>query len=1377
MAEKSGWEPYVRNQKKVQRRRIKKKWAVPATVKGEKPSIKPGSNRLPGDTTVPKRKKSFGQRLIEGGIVGVTLGEEQAAKGRKVLWGRENPTEAQLGLALATRRISGLVSQTGKAAGPVVGAAGKVTSNIGRALNGKKILKGTTGVKRARAARVAKLKRAKKPTAAQKVKIAAREVKYTATKPKAAAKHRYSKTQRQARRVGRVEKAAALGTTGAGAAAVAQGGLFAGETAKATVDDPGKMVNTTKRVAAAMPSAVVGIAADLGLAAKTGSTAPLKGQLEQQKNYWKALTDVTDPKVSDAEKKRILQEDLGFVPVITGALAGGAAIKPLRAARPKTPRAVKKSKKLQSKAKAETKTIRKIRHKQEKGPVADAELAQLRDAEARRQAVKKKIEKPTTRKVRKQQRTKATKDQAVVRDRAINVFAAETKHAKGENKLGKNFKDLNEKPLAPHTTVAESAQLVFDASIPLNNPARARQIARQMMNGMDKSAPNYRVYKAIADNPERLNDPQMHQLYNQLKRASESQTADRAVTHRDGTVVAETTQKYVTPARRQGVPMPEEAIPHALRGKTKVKPRKYQNAEKAIRKGEVQPLRKRVERLRAQAAILQAERPDRAKILRNRAKRYEAKAKELEAPINLKRQASALERQAAKTADPAKAKALRAKAKRVRKQSLDADNALAREFTETVQKNLREAGDPEPIFLRQVDATDEGALNVRNDWRGGRIPAKSKRRTGSLAEQGRQAFAPETVLDNLWKGRLGIEITRHVDDFVRDHRVVDGPVTGAKGRKMLEEGQIPQGSAFLPLQEVKRAFQRGAWDEAAGLLDDSVRAAQRNADLEPGKKYYVVQREAMEEFFAQMEPLGPTLRTAKAINASTSIALLGFNTGWLFFQHFASPMAMAIGRTNPKRWARVIRALPEYRKWSEKDRAYFKSEFGGTVGEVFDARSLNASLSPDTVHRSSRALRVAMSGGGAKFWEFMKKGGPLIAENRKFEAQIRLLTALYDTDKLINPTRVTKLGVSTARLTDTIRKHMDEMEGMTLTQAREHYAKHPKLMREIANGVDDSLGNWNAMTRKERLAASTTLVFYPFIRFSLRWALKTMPKNHPIKYAILLNLAQSNAMELEALLGSEPGFFNEWGQVVTHSGPDGEPEKGINLARAVPGGNAIIESVGGRQGITGLLRAAQPTANIGINALMQTDPMTGEKVNQFRKESEGGSGRTLDETFRFILGQLVGLPAPLRTVGEKIEGKERGVLSKAFREIEDRPEGATRYLIPEPLTDFETEKVSAALARLTNLYYGGTEAKTPDAAKQAIADWKLVKPHLSKPVADELSEKFGGKDGDKGIFLPALQYRSKKKVIKKKSSGGLIVLGGSSSGSSRSSSSGLKVLR
>jgi len=171
------------------------------------------------------------------------------------------------------------------------------------------------------------------------------------------------------------------------------------------------------------------------------------------------------------------------------------------------------------------------------------------------------------------------------------------------------------------------------------------------------------------------------------------------------------------------------------------------------------------------------------------------------------------------------------------------------------------------------------------------------------------------------------------------------------------------------------------------------------------------------------------------------------------------------------------------------------------------------------------------------------------------------------------------------------------LKGLPLSKQLDYWAEHPKVVERYGQYLDDMLGNWTALTQNERVA-SQLVIFYPFLRMSLRWTFKAFPQHHPLRAAAGYWLGQQNANELKKLLHGDPAFFTQWGMVPLHLGP-GETSL-MDLSRIAPGSNALIEALGGSNAPEGpwgakALRIAQPAASTLLAGGLGINPLTGKQ--------------------------------------------------------------------------------------------------------------------------------------------------------------------------------------
>lgn len=146
-------------------------------------------------------------------------------------------------------------------------------------------------------------------------------------------------------------------------------------------------------------------------------------------------------------------------------------------------------------------------------------------------------------------------------------------------------------------------------------------------------------------------------------------------------------------------------------------------------------------------------------------------------------------------------------------------------------------------------------------------------------------------------------------------------------------------------------------------------------------------------------------------------------------------------------------------------------------------------------------------------------------------------------------------------------------------------ARNPRVIEELAQHVDDFLGNWTRYTAKERHVFSRFVMFYGFLRFATRLAFYTMPVNHPIMSSILLQLGRLEKDEITRIFGTNPPPWEYGNLYGPFTGFGGTPSRAdanrrVPTVRLVPFFNA-------------LQYAESPGSVIGM-----LNPVVGTVVNQ-----------------------------------------------------------------------------------------------------------------------------------------------------------------------------------
>lgn len=190
------------------------------------------------------------------------------------------------------------------------------------------------------------------------------------------------------------------------------------------------------------------------------------------------------------------------------------------------------------------------------------------------------------------------------------------------------------------------------------------------------------------------------------------------------------------------------------------------------------------------------------------------------------------------------------------------------------------------------------------------------------------------------------------------------------------------------------------------------------------------------------------------------------------------------------------------------------------------------------------------------------------------------------------------------------------------------------------------------------------VMFYGFLRFSLRFAFWTMPTKHPVMTGILGNLSKLKADETREMLG---GDALPWMLGRIRFGD----KTYVDLARANPVTNSLV-SVATAQGLDAKFFSATgmfpPIYGMAFSQVAQRDPFTGkpwkvEGETQPRNYVDVG----LEERGRIALGQGLSMFYPYRTWSQISEdGKPVGSDSLAFDPRPTQYTESYRTKPPEP---------------------------------------------------------------------------------------------------------------
>jgi len=535
-------------------------------------------------------------------------------------------------------------------------------------------------------------------------------------------------------------------------------------------------------------------------------------------------------------------------------------------------------------------------------------------------------------------------------------------------------------------------------------------------------------------------------------------------------------------------------------------------------------------------------------------------------------------------------------------------------------------------------------------------------------------------------------------------------------KNLARKAQLPSNMALVPTNSLTPTARRGEWDAEAPL--DIKNLFKEQAGTGGNTSYTMVNRFAYKEMLDQANPQSRAWRAVKTVNRLQSALLLAVSPAWFGYQLMASPAAGLITHGGPKKIIKAIRtARNEYKNMPPLERAMFEANFGGVSGQAFDMNKIRTPLTQGAISEMGAAFSRASSTPGGRAFAGLKKGGPLIALNRRFEAYVRRLDAIIEVDGI-------KKGVDSNKLRNMVHKTSDlnklagsdlaHLKGMGLKEQMSYYARNPKEASYFADRVNDALGDWNSLTALER-KASSALVFYPFIRFSTNFLFRTLPQKHPAKLAMLANISQANVAALEE--GGYGGDFRDFGNVLTHD-EKGDPSTTLDLGRAAPGAGPILETAaqigeGDRTLVSQLLGMTGPVPAGIHNVAFGKEPYSGKESTRPFLEQVTRAAASTNPVTRFI-------------------GRSDSPGAKAFRKIDERslpgygdipisgPASALRDLVPDLSGDVDE---LADKKELSDLYEFRSKHSSLAMINEATKDKREMSDHLKAYKNGDLSRR------------------------------------------------------
>lgn len=478
---------------------------------------------------------------------------------------------------------------------------------------------------------------------------------------------------------------------------------------------------------------------------------------------------------------------------------------------------------------------------------------------------------------------------------------------------------------------------------------------------------------------------------------------------------------------------------------------------------------------------------------------------------------------------------------------------------------------------------------------GARKVKGSRAYTGKLYRAGREENSITTYTSALAQNVKRKHNWKFVADTIQAHALpwsrpeVNGKVAGLKygeiDRAMAKHGIDPDSVVIMDMDAFdKRAAALGdsagdriigdprrigparrvseAESELYAATRDSMMtgraAVDRAAELEPGAGRLVVFPKAVgDELLTSVKPSGALGRGLDVVKGKLARIMLGLSPAWLQFQVGANVIQTLLGtKSLPHEW--VYANLKWWHELSPEQRTALEPIIGiGSFHDAIETPRMGASAQGGLVN-SWRAMKAH------PFWH--KPRGK--AMRGASVSQLNPLDTLFRLDNLENNffRRAVLYNNLRRQAYDRMGKSMldgqraiDKVMGTASKDVRgtmDALINDKVALEQAAVAVKDFLGDYQTYSARERRILGRNIMFYGYLRWSLRFTFYTMPIKHPVMTSIIAQLGGLNAREVQKLLG---GDELPWALGKLYFTKDGKLKE-VDVSRANPFLNAVTQA-------------------------------------------------------------------------------------------------------------------------------------------------------------------------------------------------------------------------
>lgn len=519
---------------------------------------------------------------------------------------------------------------------------------------------------------------------------------------------------------------------------------------------------------------------------------------------------------------------------------------------------------------------------------------------------------------------------------------------------------------------------------------------------------------------------------------------------------------------------------------------------------------------------------------------------------------------------------------------------------------------------------------------------KDKSVSWILDELDRRGLDPNSVA--LWNPRRYYASRNHAEADAATGTDLDRPTTDVTGRG--EEPTVAGLDMAVDGSAVKIA------DIAAMARKEGVSPE----DFAKTQGWSVVPKAIYDEIHADTRPSGVIARGYDIAKGKQSRILLGLSPAWLQFQVLSNALLSGMAGTGP---VDFVKAQAWWNKLPDEQKAAIEPYIGtGAFHDSISQTKLGAartrSKKVNDMIDGYRAMKTT------PFMQHIGRGNPLdmlfradAGQNNAFRTAVLYSQIKRDAYK--------RMGQNTKAMAGLQTRFMHSLN-LGPQHIMDTIVKDQRSLERHAQHVNDFLGDYSTFTAAERRGFQRAVMFYGFLRFSLRFTFMTMPIKHPVMSAIIAQLGRLQVDEVRKLLGGDELPFALGKLYFTKGGK----LKSVDLSRANPAMNAITNFRGPKD----LLGFLPPIAGAVID---QAYAKSGFKQREWRVEGENqprtnAQGVGVQNRVRIFLNQMLSLAAPYRTALSATQPGPKGDDSLLFS---PRP---TTYVDPQTVASIQASQ-------------------------------------------------------------------------------------------------------